>query len=396
MLNHEIGSVIKEYKTPFYIFDTDLLSDQIKKLRTSLGDDVELCYAMKANPFVIKELENQVDFFEVCSPGEFHICERAKINMSKIVMSGVYKNPSDIEYALNQYGNTITYTIESYSQWELIKAYSSDHELNIRVLLRLTSGTQFGMDEDIVRQIIEQRAQHPYITIEGIQFFSGTQKKAPKKHANELMMLDEFCMDLKKQYDFTVKKLEYGSGLPIYYFEEETDEEDLILNSLAKQLKNLKFGGQISLELGRFIAASCGIYVTSIVDMKTNKNQSYCLIDGGIHHMNYFGQMMAMKKPPIVHWNEGEGETKEWTVCGSLCSLNDVLVKQYPFVNLQMGDKLIFYKVGAYSVTEGISLFLSRDLPKVFLYSQKDKLRMARTNIPTDVLNYFNEEFKGE
>jgi len=389
MKEHEIGSVINEFKTPFYIFDTDLLSDQIKKLRTSLGPNVELCYAMKANPFIIKELEALVDHFEVCSPGEFHICERANINMNQIVMSGVYKNSKDIEYALNQYGNQITYTIESISQWKIIEKYSSEHQLMIHVLLRLTSGTQFGMDELIVRQLIEKRDLYSYISIEGIQFFSGTQKKSTAKYESELTMLDQFCIDLKEQYDFVVKKLEYGSGLPIYYFDEETNEEDFMLNALAEQLRKLKFNGKISLELGRFIAAPCGYYVTSVVDMKTNKNQSYCLIDGGIHQVNYYGQMMAMKKPPLIHWNKKSGETKEWTVCGSLCSLNDVLVKQYPFVDLQLGDKFIFQKVGAYSVTEGISLFLSRDLPQVILYSEKDKARLARNNFPTDVLNYF-------
>jgi diaminopimelate decarboxylase len=99
--------------------------------------------------------------------------------------------------------------------------------------------------------------------------------------------------------------------------------------------------------------------------------------------------MLAMKKPPILHWNQEDGDLKEWTVCGSLCTVNDVLVKQYPFHGLVTGDKLIFEKTGAYSVTEGISLFLSRELPQVLLYSEKDNLRQARGNYPTDVLNYF-------
>ncbi len=40
---------------------------------------------------------------------------------------------------------------------------------------------------------------------------------------------------------------------------------------------------------GRFIAASCGVFV-SVVDLKTNKEQNYCIIDGGINHINYYGQ----------------------------------------------------------------------------------------------------------
>ena len=87
---------IHEYQTPFYIFDTDILAEQINKIRSVLGEDVELCYAMKANPFVIKDLEEVVDSFEVCSPGEFAICERSGINMGKVIMSGVQKKLEDV------------------------------------------------------------------------------------------------------------------------------------------------------------------------------------------------------------------------------------------------------------------------------------------------------------
>jgi diaminopimelate decarboxylase len=66
-----------------------------------------------------------------------------------------------------------------------------------------------------------------------------------------------------------------------------------------------------------------------------------------------------------------------------------MLCKQYPLKNLQLGDYLVFQKTGAYSVTEGMSLFLSRDLPTVLLYSEKDQITAARQSMPTNILNYF-------
>lgn len=383
----EIEYAISQYQTPFYIFDTDILANQINKIRTALGTDVEICYAMKANPFVIKEMQDIVDYFEVCSHGEFSICELADIDVNKIVMSGVYKNFTDIETMIYEYGNQIIYTIESLSQWKNIADFTLEHQRHVRVLLRLTTGNQFGMDETVIREIIANRNKNPYIDIEGIQFFSGTQKKSTAKFEKELEMLDNLCSDLQKQYAFNIKKIEYGPGLPICYFE-DNNIEDLMLDLLAKQIKKLNFKGKITLEIGRFIAASCGFYVTSVVDVKVNNNENFCIVDGGIHHINYLGQIMGMKKPFIIHLNEKSGETKEWTVCGSLCTVNDVLVKQYPFVDISQGDTLIFKKVGAYSVTEGISLFLSHELPQVLLYSEKCKFRLARSNCPTYILNY--------
>lgn len=382
---------LQEYKTPLYVFDTDILAQQIGKIRDALGNDIKLCYAMKANPFVINDLEALVDSFEVCSPGEFSICERAGINMNKIVMSGVHKAFEDMEYALDRYGNELLYTIESISHWQLLKAGAQKRRLPVRALLRLTSGNQFGMDESLIRQILADR-DNEWISIEGIQYYSGTQKKTAQKLEKELAALDRLCLELEEQCGFIVKNIEYGPGLPVCYFEEEKNEEDSMLDALAGGIKKLAFKGSMTLEMGRFIAAPCGFYVTTVVDTKTNNGVPYCIVDGGIHQVNYYGQMLAMKRPHVLHLGRQEGSLEEWTVCGSLCTVSDVLIKQYPLKNLQLGDQLVFQKTGAYSVTEGISLFLSRDLPQILLYSSKEGLRTARPGIPTNALNSSNPE----
>lgn len=381
-------NVVRDYQTPLYLFDTDILARQIQKTKSILGDHVELCYAMKANPFLTKSLAPLVDFFEVCSPGEFSICERAEIPGNKIVLSGVNKNALDVDHAIKTYGGSITYTAESLSHWQMLNSSAEKHQVSIPVLLRLTSGNQFGMDEDLIKEII-QKGPYEWITIEGIQYFSGTQKKSSSRLSKELTKLDAMCGELKETYGFIVKKLEYGPGLPVCYFEDEEDKEDEILNDLSNAIKAMTFDGSVTLEMGRFIAASCGYYITQVVDKKTNKGVNYCIVDGGCHQVNYYGQMLAMKKPPILHLGDETGNPEEWTICGSLCTVNDMLCKQYPLNNLQLGDYLVFQKTGAYSVTEGMSLFLSRDLPTVLLYSEKDQITATRQSMPTNILNYF-------
>lgn len=387
-INHTtLTNAVRTYQTPLYLFDLDTLAGQIEKIRGILGHQVELCYAMKANPFLIKSLVDQVDFFEVCSPGEFSICERANVPGEKIVMSGVHKNISDVDHAVKTFGERITYTVESLSHWQMITACAEKYKTHVNVLLRLTSGNQFGMDEELLEELI-RKGPYEWITMEGIQYFSGTQKKSSSKLFKELKRLDGLCDAWKEKYGFIVKKIEYGPGLPVCYFEEEENQEDEMLHQLSKAIEEMTFGGVVTLEMGRFMAACCGSYVTKVVDMKTNKGQSYCIVDGGCHQVNYYGQMLAMKKPFIKHLGEKDGEKKEWTICGSLCTVNDMLVKQYPLTGLKTGDYLAFEKTGAYSVTEGMSLFLSRDLPTVLLYSEKDQYIEARPSTPTNLFNY--------
>ena len=78
---------------------------------------------------------------------------------------------------------------------------------------------------------------------------------------------------------------------------------------------------------------------------------------------------------------------REWTICGSLCSANDILVGKARLRDPRSGDVLIFEKTGAYAMTEGMSLFLSHDMPRVALYSEKNGWDLLRDKQPTYIMN---------
>ena len=60
----------EKYGTPLYIFDTDQAAEQVRTFRRILGEEIGLCYAMKANPFLVKQMAELTDRIEVCSMGE--------------------------------------------------------------------------------------------------------------------------------------------------------------------------------------------------------------------------------------------------------------------------------------------------------------------------------------
>lgn len=118
----------------------------------------------------------------------------------------------------------------------------------------------------------------------------------------------------------------------------------------------------------------------------------YAILDGGIHHVSYYGQFLGMKCPNIerIALNESPEYYAQWNLCGSLCTVADVLVKDYESV-LAPNDVVAFKNVGAYSVTEGISLFLSRDLPQVNLYRKQSGIEVIRDTVEIDILNSIKE-----
>ncbi len=384
--NISVSQIIDSYGTPTYIFDENEVAARAEKIRDMLGA-ASLCYSVKANPFLIPALIPVARYFEVCSPGELNICKNLRVPPEKIIYSGVHKECSDIEDALEY--NAAIITAESERQWSLICKTAQKLDRHPDVILRLTSKNQFGMSAEDIRAILSNPSEHA--TILGLHYFAGTDRSQNKKRVKELDMLSEMIHTLRSEYSLKLPLLEYGPGLPFPYFIDEDFTDTLApLKELMQSLETIPSDITLSVEMGRFIASSCGYYVTSVCDIKHSADTDWCIIDGGINHINYLGQMMGMKVPVIWHLRNGEliddHDGKSYTVCGSLCTTNDVVVRELPLNDLRIGDTLVFTNIGAYSITESMGLFLSRTLPRVVMYGD-DTPRLVRDSIETWKIN---------
>lgn len=375
--NTVLQSIAEEYGTPSFLFDADELRERVKMIKDILcegGENIGLCYSIKANPFLIPSLIDVVDMLEVCSPGELKICMSYKVPAEKIIYSGVHKEEEDIREAVG-YGAAIL-TAESVRHYELIKLAASNLGAKVRVILRLSSKSQFGMSLEDIEQILKTNKDDEHIEIEGLHYFAGTQRVKLKHQREELKMLKDVFDSLRERYGLPLSWFEYGPGLSYPYFEGDDHTDTLRpVKELAGDLREAAGGCSLTVEMGRFIASSCGYYLTKVCDVKRSYDNNWVILDGGINHVNYLGQMMGMKTPVIItlpHNSEKElNNTSEQpetqTLCGSLCTTNDVIVRSYKGSELSIGDVLVFCNIGAYSITEGLNLFLSRNMPVVLI-----------------------------
>ena len=260
-----LQEAFRKYGTPLYVFDLDILKEQTERIRAGFGPEINLCYAMKANPFLTGYMAQWSDRIEVCSMGEFRICRKLQVPPEKLFISGVMKKRDDIREILAYCGNRCAYTVESPLHFQYFVEWSEEHPEDgiLRLYPRLTSGNQFGMDEDTVLEILKKAKELPGIEAEGIHYFSGTQKKNLKRHQKELTYLDEFLKKAAEE-QIDVKCLEYGSGTAVPYFRDKTAEtfEETGLKGLQDAVKAMQWKGHVTVELGRALAAMCGYYLT--------------------------------------------------------------------------------------------------------------------------------------
>ena len=384
----QLLSLAQQYGTPSFVFDTVMLEKRMREIKEIVGEKVHLCYSIKANPFLLPAMAKLTEKLEVCSPGEMEICRDTEVAPETVLVSGVNKTLTDILDALD-YG-VRDFTAESPLHVSLLEQAAALRGVTLSVLLRLTAGTQFGMDESDLRAAIENRANLPHLDIVGIHYFAGTQRKKLTEQRKEIEALCAFSDALKADYGFEVKKLEYGPGLYYPYFTHEDDSDTLApIRELAPDLQALAEHFHLTVEMGRFFASECGYYLTAVADAKTNKGSRYVIIDGGMHHVNYLGSNMGMRVPHILHFagpDHVAGENEDVMLCGSLCTTADVLVRKANLPPLAVGDILCFTRIGAYSVTEGPALFLSRNMPRILLHTAEGDV-LVRDTIHTSQLN---------
>ena len=204
----DYNKIIEKFGTPTYVYDIDELHNRIDYLKSKFNKEYNMVYAVKANTFIAKEVDSKVERFEICSPGEFDICNNLGLNHNKMVISGVNKDDYFIERLISNYDDILRYTIESYTQYQLLLSLSKKYNKKIHTLIRLTSGNQFGVSIEDLKQIISEN-NNDLLVIDGIEFFSGTQKHSLKRIEREIDELIELINDIETNMNFTIKEVEF-------------------------------------------------------------------------------------------------------------------------------------------------------------------------------------------
>lgn len=83
----------------------------------------------------------------------------------------------------------------------------------------------------------------------------------------------------------------------MYFQQHRAYEPDKYFNGLSQALQAADQFQGIVLEVGRAIAAACGTYVTSVVDVKHTNGVNIAIVDGGINQLVYAGQIMGTRIP---------------------------------------------------------------------------------------------------
>src|SRR5215469_3377663 len=89
-------------ETPFFAYDRRLMTERVAQLRAVISPDIELSYAVKANPMpaVVHHLSGLVDDFDVASGLELRTALNTTIPPVQISFAGPGKSPAELRQAV--------------------------------------------------------------------------------------------------------------------------------------------------------------------------------------------------------------------------------------------------------------------------------------------------------
>ena len=198
----------------------------------------------------------------------------------------------------------------------------------------------------------------------GFHVYSGSQVLDATAIVHQLRGATRLSLRAADLLGVAPEILNLGGGFGVPY---RADDEALDLGPIADELRNLvdqASPARILLELGRYLVAESGWYLTTVVAHQTYRGRHAVVVDGGVHHRaNLCGLGLRTKVLPPLALGGNGSSLAPTEVLGCLCLPDDVLAESSPLPPLSPGDVLAFPNAGAYGLSAAPTLFLSHPAP---------------------------------
>lgn len=364
--------------TPLFVYDMAAVAAQVAKFRSAIPGQVKLHYAIKANSYapLLERIARLVDGLDVASAGEMTLALGAGADADHVSFAGPGKRDDELAAAV---GAGVTLNCES--EGEAARAIAIGARLGQRPRLavrvnpdfeikgsgmRMGGGAKpFGVDAErvpaLVRAIIDGGAEW-----RGFHIFAGSQALDADALIEAQRATVALAGELADAIGATPPLVNLGGGFGVPHFggEQALDVEKVgtalkkVLNGRAESIERSEF----AIELGRWLVAESGVYLTRIVDRKISHGKLFLITDGGMHHQlaasGNFGQLVRRNYPVAIATRMGAAATEEASIVGCLCTPLDRLADDVMVPAADVGDLVAVFLAGAYGLSASPQAFL--------------------------------------
>ena len=417
--NLSIGGVdtvelVKEFKTPLYVMDQELIETTIDKMKAAFKStrfNTRIAYAGKAflSTGMIKLVESKGLDLDVVSGGELYTAHKAGFPMNKVHLHGNNKLINEIEMAVEFGIDTIV--VDNEDEIDKIERICREKGKKQAVLVRIdpgieahthhyikTSGltSKFGISlfQDNLFDIIKRLNDSKWIEFKGFHTHIGSQIFQSAFFIFALDEIFKYLDKLKKELGIVVHTVNMGGGFGVYYKEGDDPKpieevlSEIITYTEAMEIKYQIGFKELCIEPGRSIVGNAGTTLYEVGGIKeTVGGKTYVFIDGGMSDNIRTALYQAEYETGVVN-KLNDTDVREITLAGKLCESGDIIIEKGKLPKAtEIGDIVAVTTTGAYCYTMSSNYNRMMRPAVVFVKDGKAKVAVKRETLDDLIRN---------
>jgi diaminopimelate decarboxylase len=365
----KILEIIKQYPTPFHIYDEKAIRENARKLKQAFSwADFKEYFAVKAtpNPHILKILKEEGFGADCSSYAELVLSEKVGIIGEEIMFTSNDTTEEEFKKA-KALGAIIN--LDDFNHISFLEEHAGIPE---SICLRFNPGKSrrgnviIGKPEDAKYGFTREQLFEGYKKLKekgakrfGLHTMVISNELDPDFFIETAKMLFDLVLEIKQKLNIDLEFVNLGGGIGIPYKPEEVPVDfNIISQGVKQQYEKIILGNnlkplKIFLECGRVITGPYGYLIAKALHLKhTYKDYvglDACMADlmrpalyGTYHHITVLGK---------------EELPKDWIydVTGSLCENNDKFAIDRSLPEIQPGDILVIHDTGAHGHAMGFN-----------------------------------------
>jgi diaminopimelate decarboxylase len=401
-----LRAVAQAIGTPYYCYDAQEIRAHFRKLKATLPQGIRYLYSLKANPnkAVVETLYSDGAGCEVCSLAELETALAAGATPHDIVFVGPAKSVDELSRSVEL--GLWAVIVESLPELELLNRIAGSRTVVQAIGLRINpafqsetaklvmsgKATQFGIDENQLPEAFNLLRACHHLKLVGTHVYLGSRILDVGAILDNTKRILDLGVRMQKLAGQSLAFVDVGGGFGVSYFKGE-GELDLSslgtgMDGIVEAFKRQCPSTRILVELGRYLVAQSGIFVTSVRYIKRCKGKLFAICDGGSNcHAAAAGFGSLFRRNfPIARLTGAGSHSAAYTLTGPLCTPSDIIAEDITLGELESGDLIGIHQSGAYGPSASPVHFLGHGHPAEVMIDEGSVQLIRRRTTVEEVL----------
>ena len=378
--------------TPYFLIDKKILDEGLQKLKNALQNSwpnyiIGYSYKTNALPWIVRYFKAHGCYAEVVSDDEYNLTK--SIGTENIIYNGIAKSKKTFLEAVRNHA-IVNIDAEYEIDW-LSELEGKNYEVGIRVNFDLESkcpgqtqcgkdGERFGFcyENGELKRAID-RIEGKGIRISGIHLHKSSKTRMPDIYR----AIAEIAVEIARKYMLNLKYVNIGGG---FFGGLETKPSFLEYFNMIASILKVQFEPETTIlivEPGMALIGAPIDYVTTVLDVKKTTKSIFVVTDGSRTQIDPLMKKSSYFYDILMNEKQDRKIIERQIITGFTCMENDRLFEIKNEQELLSGDRIIYHKVGAYTMCFS-SLFI-KWFPDVYV---KDGVEITKVRNKWSVVEY--------